>query len=249
MINIAVCEDEKMDSDLLERFIANVAQDLMLDYHVDFFELGKELLDEVAGGSHYDLIILDIIMDGINGIETARKLKAILPDALIGFMTGSADFALDAFEIDAIHYLIKPVDVAKVRKLMLRFLERFGKPVELLTLETSKGRVALPMGSILKVESFKKGVEIYLQDEKEPRWFHCAFMFVEEQLDKAQFIRIARGLIVNMDYIEHMEQAVCYFVDGTSALISRSARAEVRKQYNDYLFSRMKSMREKIEDD
>lgn len=249
MINIAVCEDEISDKELLDVYIGDVAREMMLEYHVDFFQRGSDLLESAINGGCYDLIVLDIIMEGMNGIETARELREIRSEVSIGFMTNSADFALDAFEIDAIHYIIKPVDKAKVKKMMLRFMERFGKPVELLTLNTSKGQVALPMNSILKVESYKKGVEIYSSDAKEPRWFRCSFMSVEEQLDKARFLRIARGLVVNMDYIEHMEPAVCCFMDGTSALISRSVRAEVRRQYNDYLFSRMKAVRERNKND
>lgn len=249
MINIAVCEDEKLDRDALGLCLDRAAGRLMLEYKADFFDAGPPLLEKLACGTRYDLIILDIIMADMNGMETARRARRIMPDVFIGFMTCSADFALDAFEIDALHYIIKPITEDKVHALLHRFLERTGRPVKTLTLELPRGPLAIPMDTILKVVSFKKGVEIYMQNEPEPRWFHCSFMSVEAQLDKGHFIRISRGLIVNMDYIEHMEPMVCYFADGTSALISRGSRVQVRQQYNDYLFSRMRVMREKMEDD
>lgn len=249
MINIAVCEDEKVDRDLLRLYLEQASAHLRVDYTADFFAAGPPLLEQLACGTRYDLIILDIIMADMNGMETARRVRKIMPEVFIGFMTCSADFALDAFELDALHYIKKPITERKVLTLLGRFLDRTGRLVKTLTLDLPRGPVAIPMDTILKVESYKKGVEIYLRDKTEPRWFHCSFMSVEDQLDKEQFIRISRGLIVNMDYIEHMEPTICCFTDGTSALISRGSRAQVRQQYNDYLFGRMRVMREKMEDD
>lgn len=249
MVNIAVCEDDKVDRDLLRLYLEQAAARLGVEYTADFFAAGPPLLERLACGTRYDLIILDIIMADMNGMEVARRARKIMPEAFIGFMTCSADYALDAFELDALHYIQKPITGHKVHTLLGRFLDRAGRPVKTLTLDLPRGPVAIPMDTILKVESYKKGVEIYLRNETVPRWYHCSFMSVEEQLDKECFIRISRGLMVNMDYIEHMEPTVCCFVDGTSALISRGSRAQVRQQYNDYLFGRMRVMREKMEDD
>lgn len=245
MVRIGVCEDDKMDLERFQRHIPAAAAQLHIECRATYFTSGQQLIDLVSSGSKFDLLILDIMMDRLNGIETAKKAKELLPDALIGFVTFSMDFAVDAFELDALHYLVKPVTQENILKLFERYLQRAKDVPKTVEFDTMQGKAVFPVRAIKKIESFKKGVAIYTVNQKEPWRVQRSFSSVEAELDKTIFLHISRGLTVNMDFIENICHGECYLDDRTSVLISRS---EVRKRYNDYLFNKMKDTREKIDD-
>ena len=101
------------------------------------------------------------------------------------------------------------------------------------------------MHRITRIQSSNKGVDIYLQGRSSPQWADVSFSHVEELLDGEYFLKISRGLLVQMNYILCMEQNVCRFRDGTSSLISRREKKEIRRKYNDFLFRSMLGEEEK----
>lgn len=195
MFQIAICEDSKVDTDLLSQTLAAAANDLRIRARTDYYKNGEELILALKDGASYDLLLLDIFLEQVNGVDTARSARKYLPHVQIAFLTSSRDYALDAYDLDAIHYLMKPVDREKL------------------------------------------GVDIYLSDIAEPQRIPISFIRVEEQLASSSFLRISRGLMVRIGYIRCIDKNVCYFCDGTSALISRREKSIVRKKYNDYLFN------------
>lgn len=195
MFQIAICEDSKVDTDLLSQTLAAAANDLRIRARTDYYKNGEELILALKDGASYDLLLLDIFLEQVNGVDTARSARKYLPHVQIAFLTSSRDYALDAYDLDAIHYLMKPVDREKL------------------------------------------GVDIYLSDIAEPQRIPISFIRVEEQLASSSFLRISRGLMVRIGYIRCIDKNVCYFRDGTSALISRREKSIVRKKYNDCLFN------------
>lgn len=195
MFQIAICEDSKVDTDLLSQTLAAAANDLRIRARTDYYKNGEELILALKDGASYDLLLLDIFLEQVNGVDTAQSARKYLPHVQITFLTSSRDYALDAYDLDAIHYLMKPVDREKL------------------------------------------GVDIYLSDIAEPQRIPISFIRMEEQLASSSFLRISRGLMVRIGYIRCIDKNVCYFRDGTSALISRREKSIVRKKYNDYLFN------------
>lgn len=195
MFQIAICEDSKVDTDLLSQTLAAAANDLRIRARTDYYKNGEELILALKDGASYDLLLLDIFLEQVNGVDTAQSARKYLPHVQITFLTSSRDYALDAYDLDAIHYPMKPVDREKL------------------------------------------GVDIYLSDIAEPQRIPISFIRMEEQLASSSFLRISRGLMVRIGYIRCIDKNVCYFRDGTSALISRREKSIVRKKYNDYLFN------------
>ena len=183
MFQIAICEDSKVDTDLLSQTLAAAANDLRIRARTDYYKNGEELILALKDGASYDLLLLDIFLEQVNGVDTAQSARKYLPHVQITFLTSSRDYALDAYDLDAIHYLMKPVDREKL------------------------------------------GVDIYLSDIAEPQRIPISFIRVEEQLASSSFLRISRGLMVRIGYIRCIDKNVCYFRDGTSALISRREKA------------------------
>ncbi len=237
MLRIAVCEDNMADTAVLSSEIDTITKELHLRIQTDYFLKGETLIHEIKSGTSYDLLLLDIYLNGQDGIDTAQSARALLPEVQIAFLTSSREFALDAFDLDALHYLLKPVSKQNLKELFQRFFDRTNRPKEVLEIQTSSKVYTFPLLRVQKIQSSNKGVDIYLQDVPDPQRVPIPFIRVEEQLTTQLFLRISRGLLVHIGYIRCIDKNICYFRDGTSALISRREKNEVRKKYNDYLFT------------
>lgn len=240
MLRIAICEDRIEDAFLLRKTLETVQQQLDFEASVELFQRGEDLLIAIQTGQLYHLLLMDIFMDQLDGIQTAKRAKEILPSLQVAFLSSSREFAPEAFELNAIHYLIKPVETDRLRELFERFFERIKIPVKTVEIKTESKTYTFPLHHIQKIQSRNKGIEVYLKGMNQPQRIAIPFIHAEEQLDPQQFLRISRGLLVQMEYISYIDKDVCHFQDGTQALISRRERTEIRKRYNDYLFSKFK---------
>lgn len=244
---IAVCEDNGADIDTLRSAVSVVLKQLCFEDPVDYFDNCEEMLAAIRCGGKYDLLILDIYMEGLNGMDAAQQAKSFLPDVQIAFTTSSRDFAPEAFDINAIHYIVKPVTPQKIEDLFQRFFNRMEKPTLMMKIQSAWKDYNFPLHHVQKIQSSKKGVDVYLNGSTEPQRIPLSFMRTEEQLDPSHFLKVSRGLIVQMDYILCIDKDICRFKDNTEVLISRGARAEIRKKYNDYLFGNLKKKKEEAQ--
>ena len=113
MIRIAVCDDENVIVNQIEHIISEVCKRESIPVNIDVFYSGRELKRQVTSGTKYDIIFLDIQMSGITGIEFAHNISK---RTLVIFTTAYTEYALDSYEVDAIDYLIKPVDPERFHK-------------------------------------------------------------------------------------------------------------------------------------
>ncbi|MBS7008913.1 response regulator transcription factor [Anaerostipes sp.] len=233
---IAVCEDDKSDILQFKDSFDKAINKFLMKCSVEYFFNGDKLLAAVRNGKIYDLIILDIIMDELDGIETARCIQELLPDAEIAFFSSCRDFGPEAFSMNALHYQLKPVTARKIEELLLRYSEKKKNPISFLTIQAGERIYKFPIHRIQKLQSSNKGVDVYISGQKEPQWIPVPLIKVQDQLKDKRLLNISRGLIVNLDFILCIDKELCKFKDGTSSLISRKIRREVRKAYNDYLF-------------
>lgn len=243
VLQIGVCDDRSNDIGELRDAMSRVTGELSIDTRVDYYQSGEELLEAVRSGERYGLLVLDIYMSGMDGVETARRARELMPEVQLAFLTMSREFAADAFELNAIHYVIKPVTEEKLRVLFERYFERTRVPVKLFGIQAGTREYQFPLHRIEKIQSSNKGVAVYLDGESEPHRVPATFISVEQQLEGEPFLRISRGLLVNMDYILSMDRYVCRLKDGTEALVSRRERSDIRRKYYDYLFGKLELRR------
>ena len=108
MIRIGVCDDDRVILKFLELQLKKYAANTGNEFFVCTFTSGKELLDE-HGKDPFSFIMLDIMMPGENGIEIGRKLREFDTHVPVIYLTSSPDYALDAYSVKAVYYLMKPI--------------------------------------------------------------------------------------------------------------------------------------------
>lgn len=120
-IQIAICDDEKQFIEKLDSTIREYCDGHSIFYTIDTFENGSQLLDKCEAGVRYDIVYLDINMDGMNGIQIARKIRQTDNGTNIIFSTAFIKYAIEGYQVDAIRYLLKTDP--KYRELIIESLD------------------------------------------------------------------------------------------------------------------------------
>lgn len=232
-LNIAICDDFQKDRDLLKEYIADILGEKEIDAQIDLYSCGEDLW--ATDSNKYDLIILEVFVDGINGMEIAREVICKNKNAKIAFCSASADFAVESYEVGAFYYLLKPVSRGKLGTMIERLLETF---ISYQSIEINIGRKKkrIYISDILWVESSgKKCVFHTKQGDVEAI---SQFSQIYEELAVYDFIRPIRYAIVSLRQIANIRNDIT-LANGDIVHISRNMRQSVEKAFADYNWKTM----------
>lgn len=230
-MRIAICDDDWNMQKTLRVFIDQTFQDL--DMLVDGFTSGEALLAAVKKQTRaYELILLDIEMRGINGIETAKELRRLLPDCYIIFITSHDEFALTGYEVAAFRYLIKPVDPQKLTEAIAAVRAELADHV---TLHVEDGPVEalLRAKDIYYIEAQDKRVRVVLKN--------TAFSDrrgideVAQALEGEDFFRVHRSYLINLRYVGRIDKNEVQLVSGETIPLSRLRKKAFKNTFQTYI--------------
>lgn len=228
-MNIAVCDDEREDREELCRDLAEIWEGAQ----IDVFENGVDVVRKIQQGFYYDLIFLDIIMEQSDGIMTGKEIRRYFPGIELVYISISRDFGPEIYELNALHYLIKPYTREKLEEVKIRFLRRSERRRRAVIHLDREKQQDIPLHMITYIESSHNNLLIHLITGSEVKIRGSIRGFME-RLDE-RFLRINRGVIVNMESIEQMGADSCE-IAGITFMLSRKGKAENKKKYSDWLF-------------
>lgn len=232
-LNIAICDDDKNDSETLESEIHAFCSGQNLTAKIELFSCGEDFL---TGCQHnnYDIVFMDIYLSGITGIDAVTHAHSKNPFQVI-FVTTSLEHAIDAFRLNATHYLVKPPTSKDVSEAMERCLARMSIGYSKhLDIKTSSGMVSVPTDNIVYIEVFNKVCLIHTEKNIFQTYSSLDAMF--ELLDSNTFMRAQRSFIVNMNCIESFYFDHIILSDGKNIVLSRNNRTDLKDQYQQFLF-------------
>lgn len=227
-MRILVCDDMRNDRENLVQNIKSVWPGAAVEEAAD----GGEVIEKVRKGQVYDLIFLDIYMDHLDGIEAGKWIYENFPGMYLVFVSESRDFGPELFEINALHYLVKPCRREDLWEVRRRFAERERK--DAVVQVGNRDKDDIPFQMITYIESVHNNLEIHLLSGGMVTVRNSLQNFMEKLDDR--FLRINRGIAVNMDAVEKMNTDSCE-ICGMTFMLSRKTRQESRKKYNDFLFA------------
>lgn len=226
-MKIAICDDIKEDLACLKADL----KELWQEAEIDTYESGTEVVRQIQQGTYYDLIFLDIFMKQENGIEIGKEIRQFFPGIELVYVSNSREFGPEVYELNALHYLVKPYRTEALKEIKRRFLELDRKRTVVCLGREQKQEV--PYHMITYIESAHNNLMIHLITGSVLKIRDSIQGFMEK-LDE-RFLRINRGVIVNMEAIERMNGDSCE-IGGITFMLSRRERAENRRRYNDWLF-------------
>lgn len=237
MLRIAICDDQPSERELLGGFLRGYFAAHPYEYVLTEYGRGETLVDDYEDGSvSFDLIFLDIFMDGILGMEAARGVRQYAPKVPIVFLTTTPDYALESYDVQAFGYLVKPLDGEKAAALLERFLreEYDGRQKTLLLREGGKGR-RIAYREIESIESRRNVLLVRLESGEEHR-VYARLDDVERELEGHGFLRCHKSYIVNMDQVRTVDNDFI-MASGRRVPIRQRGSKAIRDAYFDYLLT------------
>ena len=203
MFNIAVVEDNAQDRDQILTFLEKSFAEIPEAMESVFFESGETFLQSLPKA--YDLVLLDIDMPGISGVETAKRLREQDANVLIIFVTNMYQFALEGYTVRALDFIVKPLRFAGFRESIHRAVDasRREKPAYI-ELVHERTKQYVDINSIIYVETARKKLKVHLRAET----YMCdgPLRDLETRLVPYGFFEIHQSYLVNMRYVKHVGQ-------------------------------------------
>ena len=234
MISIAICDDEEKAVARHKRIVKSCLQSQGVGYEITTYTQSRNMLCDIKDDNFfYDLILLDIEMPEISGMEIPQQLKDFLPNVRIIFVTSHTEYAIDAFELSIFRYVPKNnlevklaaavVDAAKLIEL------EAGQEY---TIQTASRLEKIPYKDIFYIQRDGKnaGIVSSIGISKVRKSLQQVF----EELNTTEFIFIDRGCIVNIIQIMKISDGMVVLKNGEQLPISRSHLQEVKQKINEF---------------
>ncbi len=207
MLKVAYCDDMQSDRDNIIIALTQIEEIWKEKIDRHSFNSGEDLCESMIK-NHYDVILLDILMDGIDGIETAMRIRRLGEESLIVFISSYDEKIKECFDYGTIAFLDKPVEVTKLEKALSKAYEIIKRDNEVFFTYTEKGTVQyVPMKDIIYFES-KRNV-IWIHTSKGEKKFYDTLATVWKKLELSpQFIMPHRSYIFNLKYVKIKSQKV-----------------------------------------
>ena len=217
MYRFAVCDDNETDAAFVASLIEGWSKKRSLPLQIDFFPSAERFLFAYEDKRNYDLLFLDIEMGKMNGVDLAKKLRRMGARLQLVFVTGFMDYISEGYDVEALHYLMKPVTEEKLEQVLGRWLERAKTREKEIVLSLQEGIVRVPLYEIRYIEVQKNYVTVHAGED------YCVkrtLQELEKELDDS-FFRVHRSYIIGLRYIKRILKAEVILKDDTSIPLSR----------------------------
>ncbi|MHC1722388.1 MAG: LytR/AlgR family response regulator transcription factor [Aminipila sp.] len=239
MINIAICDDELQEIDransLLNQYIYEHPQHQINIYS---FSAPLELLAYVEENDSFDVLLLDVYMSGILGTEAARELRDMGDNCEIIFLTTSRDHAIDAFSLNAAHYLVKPYSEKEFFTALDKVVDNLTKKEGYITVKSTQGISRIELNKLVYSETEDHLQRLYLPDGRTICVRKSSNEFFKLLEAEPRFYKCGNTYIINMDYIVELSSKNVTFSTGTKIPILSRKYADFKKRYMDYVCNR-----------
>ena len=214
---LAICDDRKDHSDLLLKYVKKWKNTSDTSLVIDVFCSSEELLFHEEDTGAYDIYLLDIEMSGINGVELAKRIRNRSKEAQIIFVTGYGDYISDGYDVEALNYLMKPINEPKLFQVLDKAVEKIGKNCHRLVIDTSDGVAFVPFYDICYIEVRSNYITVHADSD-----YTCktTLKSIEDKLDD-RFFRLGRSYIINLSHLRKSTKTEVQLSDGALIPIPR----------------------------
>jgi len=234
-MKIAICDDDLLELNRISSFIYEYRRERNVPLAYKSFQSAIELISYAEKGD-FSLILLDIMMPGINGMEAAQEIRAFDNRVKIVFLTSSPEFAVESYTVRAYDYILKPVSKDKVFSVLDAVIADEQIPMEGLTVKTQKGMVRILFSKLAFVEIINKKLYFHMADGNVQEVNSSLTAFEEKLLARSEFVKVHRSYIVNMYHISMLGPKKLVTDSGKVIPISRMLYANVKEAYMKHLF-------------
>lgn len=234
-MHIAICDDDKEELDRISSFLDTYRQERKAPVTYKTFHSSTELLSTAKSGD-YALFLLDVIMPGVNGIETAREIRGFDTETKIVFLTSSPEFAVESYAVKARDYILKPVRMERFFSILDSILNEHQNLQEGLTIKTQSGISRILFSKLAFVEVMNKHLYFYMSDGSVREVKAPLAKFENLLFSRPEFVRVHRSYIVNLWQVSELTANGLITHAGKNIPVSRLLYNKVREAYVEQLF-------------
>ena len=220
MFRLAICDDQCIFSDTQARACHSIFEKLNIENKISVFTKSADFIAAfVTQHKRFDMILLDIVMDGVDGMELARTIRQIDETVAIVFITSHEKYALQGYDVKALHFLMKPPDFQLLENLIKSvYLENLQ--VNFLTIKSGDHHIRVPIKDIISMEISKRRVEVSLIDGIV--YYSGKLTDILDELPKGFFIRCHQAFAINIANIKELTRRNAIAVNGKEIPVSRT---------------------------
>ena len=239
MIKIAFCDDDMevlhQMNELLDRYRVERNEDITYAA----FQSPFELLTEIEKGIRPDILFLDVVMPGQNGMDVAKEIRQYDTNMKIIFLTSSPEFAVESYSVGAYFYQLKPIWEESFFRLMDAVLaECEKKKKNSLILRSKDGITRIDLQQLEYCEVLGHSLWLHLVGgtvlESVGRMDHLC----EQLADHENFLRVHRSFLINLDYVKNIAPKAITMASLAELPIPRGKYGELKDRYLEYAFQR-----------
>jgi len=232
MYNVAICDDTEEERLQAAEYAGRFFDREGIEVRIETYASGRELLES---GRKYDLYLLDVLMPGMSGIDAAQALAEDKDHPVVVFITSSLESAVEGYRVEAAGFILKPVEEESFWSTMERVVRRrLGVKKAVLSLVHNRVNVELPLERLAWFENRLHRVFVKLTDGE--------VLSVNQKLSElqlvlephSQFLRCHQSYLVNLDYVDKLEDSCFYMRDGQMIPISRNFYKQSKNAYYHY---------------
>jgi len=231
-LRIAICEDDRKQQQLLENYIT--ALKLGEPYEVEKFDSGEDLVRIYESGQKFSIILLDMQLEELDGIQTAEIIRKYDKDSIIIIITSIIEYAVDGYGVNAYDFILKPVEENK-------FVKVFRSAIKKIQTENNRTYViqirdmtiVLKLSNIVYIESARKKINVYCENEQ--YFSNEKISTVEKNLSQFGFVRISRYYLVNMAHIKKIGTNDILLSTEEVLNYSKSHQKEIKIRYMNFM--------------
>ena len=198
-IEIAVCDDCHQQTEYVKSLVDKWASDNNIAVTIEMFDSAENFKAVWSKSQKFDILLLDIEMSEQNGVGLAKEIRQTDAKLVIIFITGFADYISEGYDVSALHYLMKPVNIKKLYEVLDKALKGLTKNNNAVLLSADNGDIKVLFDDIIYIESFDHFLEITTVQEK--LTVKMPLYELERNLG-GNFIRCHRCYIINLKYIK-----------------------------------------------
>lgn len=236
-MKIAICDDNPQDTAQIHCLLKNHLDKNGFTGEILTFTSGEALLDAFAVCS-YDIVFLDIYLKGMDGMQTAEKLRKMDSDFALVFITVSQEHALQSYSYRPSYYVCKPVKCQDIENAFLQCRHVFLKNARFITVNSSRAQIRVPLIKIIYVETYGRETVFHTADGDIKTTARLRLDELEQKLGSS-FLRCHRSYIVNMNHVESIQTDNFQMRSGIRIPLRQRRRQALRDAFADFVTNRL----------
>ena len=239
MIQIGFCDDDLSILSELRVLLDHYRVERNVEITSAAFQSPLELLAEVERGVRFDILLLDVMMPGENGIDTAREIRRYDQSMKIIFLTSSAEFAVESYTVGAYFYQLKPIWQESFFRLLDSVIAECAKSGSMsLILRCKSGITRVELDKLEYCEVIRRSLMLHMTDGTVHESVGSMDHLCEQLAEHTSFLRIHRAFLVNLEHIRTIAPKSLIMASGAELPIPRGKYNEIKDRYLEYAFQR-----------